>query len=129
MSPEEGLCIFLLFLNTYFLYSGGLPAKRGRPKKAQALLEDRYPALTAADPTSDSSYETNMQALSIEVEQSNPRKEIYLPLMKETFLQRREFVLTAARSVSEVISAYPALRLSASVCCISPVMHEIYIYT
>ena len=89
--------------------------KRGRPKKLQACLEDRYPALTL--PESDpSSYESNMQALSVDMGSDRPRKEIYLPLMKQTFIHRREFILTSARSVTEIIQAYPALKLSPAVC-------------
>ena len=62
-----------------------------------------------------SSYESNIRALSAEMESEKPRKDVYLPLMKRTFLQRREFVLTGARSVAEILQAYPALKLSPAV--------------
>ena len=86
---------------------GSTPAKRGRPKKSRTSLADRYPTLTVMDAES-SSYESNIRALSAEMESKKPRKDVYLPLMKRTFLQRREFVLTGARSVAEIIQAYPA---------------------
>ena len=99
-----------------FLFDlGSTPAKRGRPKKSRTSLADRYPTLTVTDAES-SSYENNIRALSAEMESEKPRKDVYLPLMKRTFLQRREFVLTGARSVAEILQAYPALKLSPAVC-------------
>ena len=60
-------------------------------------------------------YESNLQALKVELEKRSPRKDVYLPLMKHTFLQRREFILAGAQSCSEVIQSYPGLKLSACV--------------
>ena len=98
------------------LVIGGKPAKRGRPRKhARACLEDRYPTLSLVE--SDlSEYESNVQALKVELERSNPRKDVYLPLMKHTFRQRREFILSGAQSCAEITHRYPGLKLSACVC-------------
>lgn len=66
------------------------PAKRGRPKK-DALLE-RYPECNPAGASSPVVGESQ-KALDKELEKDTPRKDVILPLVKNTFPYRRPLVV------------------------------------
>ena len=85
------------------------PAKRGRPKNVPAL-QSRYPTLTVELEVDATTYGLKVEALNKEMESAKPRKEVYLPLMKATFMPRRQWILTDVKYVMEVTSKYPALR-------------------
>lgn len=57
-----------------------------------------------------------MEALSKEMQNAKPRREIFLPLMKTTFSLRRHYVLHDASSVTDILSHYTALKECSAVC-------------
>lgn len=52
-----------------------------------------------------------MKALQIELEKNKPRKDVVLPLLKETFPERRHFVLSTQVSVAELTERYKSFLL------------------
>lgn len=84
------------------------PKKRGRPKKV-INLEGRYPKLQSS--TDDGTRQQKEDALNKELEKENPRKEVLLALMKETFHGRRQDILHSAVSVVSKLGKYSALRM------------------
>ena len=85
---------------------------RGRPKKIISL--SRYPAIRKDVDTSDDS--TQQQAITKELQKQNPRKEILLPLMKETFYSRRKYILECNDSVFDKLTKFPGLKMPPLVC-------------
>ena len=79
------------------------------PRKRKKLL-DRYPPLNPSEISDESTQERHMKALDQELKKEKPWVSALLELMELTFSHRREFVLTAASSVEEILSKYPALR-------------------
>jgi hypothetical protein len=55
--------------------------------------------------------EDKIKALQIELGKKKPRKDIVLPLLKETFPERRQFVLTTQVSVAELTERYKSFLL------------------
>ena len=53
--------------------------------------------------------ESHQEALVKEMKNAKPRSDIFIPLMKSTFMARRQFILTEARSVVQILDIYPAL--------------------
>ena len=52
-----------------------------------------------------------MKALQKELEKEKPRKDVVLPLLKETFPERRHFVLSTQVSVVELTERYKSFLL------------------
>ena len=74
-------------------------------KKRKGL--DRYPPVTHL--SDEATYHRNAAALDKELEKVKPRKEILLELMRVTFPQRRQQILSDDYgSVQEVMVNYPA---------------------
>ena len=76
------------------------PAKRGRPKRSQVSLQDRYPTLSPELEGDPSAHESNQEALAKEMKSAKPRSEVYIPLMKATFMARRPGGVGQASRVS-----------------------------
>ena len=91
------------------------PCKRGRPKKAATRLSDRYPALNVNDDISPEEEKETFDALSEEMRSAKPRREVFLPLMRKTFVMRRHYILHNAASVRHIIRDYPALKEASAV--------------
>ena len=87
------------------------PPKRGRPKK-DSLLE-RYPEFSTSEASSRVVTETQT-ALDKELEKDTPRKDVVLPLVKNTFPYRRPLVVQAASqkvSIETLIGQHKCLKL------------------
>ena len=95
------------------------PAKQGRPKRSRVSLQDRYPTLSPELEGDPSAHESNQEALAKEMKSAKPRSEVYIPLMKATFMARRQFILTEAKSVVQILGTYPALK---HICAVSFVL-------
>ena len=67
----------------------------------------RYPPL---QPSVDID-EDRIKALQTELGKEKPRKDIVLPLLKETFPERRQFVLSTQVSVAELTERYKSFLL------------------
>lgn len=85
------------------------PAKRGRPPKFEDPMLQRYPPVQLSDTCTDDGNAT--EALSRELEKDKPRKDVVLPLLKETFAQRRHYILSTQTSVADITAQYKALLL------------------
>ena len=91
------------------------PRKRGRPKRTVSL-ESRYPKIPILP---DNSHDGEKErALAIEMEKERPRKDIILPLMKETFYARRQYILHDEGSVSSKLLKYSCLKMPPVVSCV-----------
>ena len=53
-----------------------------------------------------------LEAMTNEMKKEHPRKEIILPLMKNCFTERRDFVMNEALSTRCILEKYPALKLA-----------------
>ena len=80
------------------------------PAKKRPKLLDRYPPLSPSDITDESTHERHMKAIKDELARDKPRTCVLQELMELTFCHRREFVLSYATSVDEILMTYPALR-------------------
>ena len=88
------------------------PCKRGRPKAS--VIMNRYPPVRVDSDFKDAATdERNKKTLLKELERENPRKEIVLSLLRQTFSNRREDVLSESADVSvrTILSTHPALTL------------------
>ena len=81
-------------------------AKRGRPKQENPIFQ-RYPAVEFGQHAD----ENQVQALQKELEKEKPRKDVVLPLLKQTFPERRQYILSTHASVVELTERYRALIL------------------
>ena len=79
------------------------------PTKKRPKLLDRYPPLNPNDISDESTHERHIKALKSELARDKPRTTALEELMELTFCHRREFVLTYATSVEEILATYPAL--------------------
>ena len=77
-------------------------------------MDDRYPTLCHDEPSADEE-KTAYDALRKEMQNSKPRSNIFLPLLKTTFVARRHFILHNAVSVNDILRDYPAMKESSSV--------------
>ena len=86
------------------------PAKRGRPKLCGVLA--RYPPLDTD--FNEVAHLRSVQALDKELERPNARKDVILPLMRETFQGRRQHIVSEDSEISftSIIGDYPALAFS-----------------
>ena len=82
------------------------PAKRGRPPKANNPVLQRYPPLEISSDDSGAA-----EALSKELEKDKPRRDVVLRCAKDTFTERRQYILTTETSVADIIARYKALSL------------------
>lgn len=89
--------------------------KRGQPQKALTRLGDRYPALSGHGDVSGDEQKSIMEALNREMQAPKPRKDVYLPLMKSSFIVRRQNILHTSVSARHIISDYPALKEATAV--------------
>lgn len=85
-------------------------AKRGRPK---LTVLSRYPPLRGTGGIDDIEEERNVAALQKEMDRENPRKDIILPLLKETFTSRRQHILGDSDDLSAttILETYKPLSL------------------
>ncbi|XP_019858453.1 PREDICTED: uncharacterized protein LOC109586683 [Amphimedon queenslandica] len=85
-------------------------SKRGRPKST--TLASRYPPLQH-DFSDDTSFNRNIDKIKSEMCMSNPRKQVLLKLMEDTYARRREMVLgkQGVVSVSHVLELFPCLKM------------------
>ncbi len=91
------------------------PRKRGRPRKTDACLDDRYPALSQTENCTAEEEKSASEALCQEMSNAKPRRDIFLPLMKSTFSLRRHFILHDALSVQDILREYPTLKQTIAV--------------
>lgn len=86
-------------------------AKRGRPKLVIVL--GRYPPLRGTGGMDDVSEERNVAALRKEMERENSRRDIILPLLKETFASRRQYIMGDSDdlSVTTILQTHKPLSL------------------
>lgn len=89
-------------------------AKRGRPK---LTVLSRYPPLRGTSSIDNVAEERNVAALNKEMDRENPRKDIILPLLKETFASRRQQILGDSDdlSVTTILETHKPLSLSFAV--------------
>ena len=94
-------------------------AKRGRPK---VNVLSRYPPLRGTGGIDDVAEERNLAALQKEMDRENPRKDIILPLLKETFASRRQHILGDSDdlSVTAILETYKPLSLPFAVSSVLP---------
>ena len=76
--------------------------KQGRPKKG-ASITFRYPPISSNDEVDEIAVTRSHTALMKELAKDKPRKDVVLPLLKDTFTYRRSFIMYDARSVAEVL--------------------------
>lgn len=67
----------------------------------------RYPPLQIGNTDDGEAAE----ALCKELEKDKPRRDVVLPLFKETFPERRQYILSTQSSVAEITTRYKALSL------------------
>lgn len=72
-------------------------------------LSERYPALTTTEVDIEEE-KSSYDSLCAEMKTSRPRRDIFLPLMKNTFAMRRHYILHSASSVKHILQEYPALK-------------------
>ena len=109
------LCTFVEISNCINYYAGATMVKRGHPKKSPVSLQDRYPTLSPGTESDSSANESNLEALAREMRSLKPRSNVYIPLMKATFMSRRQLILTKAVSVVHILETYPALKQTCTV--------------
>ena len=109
------LCTFVEISNGINYYAGATMVKRGHPKKSPVSLQDRYPTQSPGTESDSSANESNLEALARERRSLKPRSNVYIPLMKATFMSRRQFILTQAVSGVQILETYPALKQTCTV--------------
>ena len=65
--------------------------KRGLPNKSPICLLDRYPTLSPELDSDSPTYESNLETLDREMRSPKPRNDVYVPLMRATFMARQQF--------------------------------------
>ena len=73
-------------------------------------MSERYPELSTSDDIDIEEEKSAYDALCAEMKLSKPRRDIFLPLMKNIFGIRRHYILHSAVSVKHIIQEYPALK-------------------
>ncbi len=89
--------------------------KRTKKYSTESTLLRRYPAkqhtLTDAD-----TVQQHIAAMNSEIAKKKPREIVVLPLLKQTYSSRRDFVTSPERSsVKEILEIYPGLKLPSAV--------------
>lgn len=100
---------FCLFVCCFAFLVDLNPRKRGRPSKTSVCLTERYPLYECSD-INEEDIKLALTALTKEISNSKPRKDVFFPLMKSTFTVRRHYILHDAKSVEDILEEYPALR-------------------
>ena len=77
-------------------------------------MDDRYPALSQYEGSAEEE-RSSLEALRKEMNNTKPRRDVFLPLMKTTFSLRRHFILHDAASVQSILQDYPALKRASDV--------------
>ena len=97
----------------FIVFADATPRKRGRPKKI-VCLDDRYLALshTVVAPEEEKSAS---EALHKEMQNTKPRRDAFLPLVKTTFALRHHYILHDAESVNDILQDYAALKEASAV--------------
>ena len=89
---------------------GSPTAKRQRLVAPKDDLLRRYPARIMDESVDDMySVKQHKKAMEDEFKKAKPRDSVLLPLMKSTFKERRMFVQDDARSVEDILDAFPSL--------------------
>ena len=86
--------------------------KKGRPKSSAIL--GRYPTLEVNDIGNDDvANARNLNLLQKELERDKPRKETILPLLRHTFVSRRDYILSEVEdiNVARILTIHQALQL------------------
>ena len=111
--------------------SSNPPTKRQK-KVQDADLTQQYPVLsTNMDIEDPSTIDRHQAAITEELSKSKPRDTVLLSLMKNTYIERRLFIVNGSSSIGDIKTRYPALnrpavvRLSLSYCAL---VHAITLY-
>lgn len=89
-----------------------------KPKQSSSkVLMKRYPPRLNEDLAEDAdSVKKHQSAMAAEMGKKKPREIALLPLMKDTYRSRRDFITSDDCSgIEEILNVYPALRLPAAV--------------
>ena len=78
-----------------------------RPPSSDSSILQRYPPIQTCGTDDGKSAE----ALKKELEKDKPRRDTVLPLMKETFAERRQYILSTETAVINIGKQYPGLLL------------------
>ena len=81
------------------------------PPKKKYKVSSLYPPLDHSQAADDITFERHYSAMENELSKDKPRKEVVANLMRQTFIQRRDFVLNDAESVSQILGRYSGLKL------------------
>ena len=76
-------------------------------------LGDRYPTLSHTGISAEEE-KVASEALRKEMENTKPRRDVFIPLMKTTFAIRRHFIMHDAASVHDFLRDYPSLKEASS---------------
>ena len=113
-------------------YSSSNPPIKLQKNVQDADLTRRYPVLsTNMDIEDPSTVDRHQAAITEELSKSKPRDTVLLPLMKNTYGERRLFIVNGSSSIGDIKNRYPALsrpavvRLLFSYCA---VVHAITLY-
>ena len=81
------------------------------------MLMKRYPPRVHDDPVEDGeTIKRHLSAMVTEMEKKKPREIVLLPLLKQTYSTRRDYITSDERSsVAEILKEYPALYLPSAV--------------
>ena len=92
-------------------------------------MKSRYPPLEHCDFGDDTSFSRNTEKIKNEMCAANPRKQVLLKLMEETYARRREMILgeRGIISVSYILDTFPCLKLYPIVS-LSNINSFIYLY-
>ena len=80
------------------------------PKKTKS--GSQYPPIDHLRACDDLTYDRHLTAMDNELKKEKPRKEVIAELMRNTFVQRREFVLNVAESVTDILQKYEGLKMA-----------------
>ena len=72
-----------------------------------SLEKHNYPTILASD---EESYERHMTRMTKELEKLNPNPDILIELMRQSFPNRRNWIITEEHPVSAVCEKFPLLR-------------------
>ena len=92
-------------------------SKKGKGTSVKQALMRRYPPRLHEDINEDEeSVQVHVQSMQSEMRKKKPRDIVLLPLLKSTYLARRDYITSDERSdVEEILQEYPALQLPSAV--------------
>ena len=76
------------------------------PQKKAKSSKLTYPDLDHLMATNPVTFDRHKAALDGELQKSHPRMEIILELMRHTYIQRRDFILSDVESVSDIMDQW-----------------------